>query len=170
MIIQSFFFFFLLIKDIVNSLHINAISFNYINENDNLLPLLDDFLEYSENEGLNITVSLNTISFSNNKSFLRDYGTMLDYLFRKKSDKYDLFFFDAIYTYRFSSYLENLETWLPEEHLQMYDSGIAPIYCLNTLNQYISLVNRKIYIYSFYYIYIYIFFITYLIIYICYIF
>jgi len=50
---------------------------------------------------------------------------MLEHLFKKRSDKYDVILYDNMYSPRYGPYLEDLEKWLPKEHLAMYADGIT---------------------------------------------
>ncbi|ORX59104.1 hypothetical protein BCR36DRAFT_276257, partial [Piromyces finnis] len=129
-----------------NAVHLQAIACNHNNENLIISPLIEDFSTYSKNSGLNITLSITFITLSQSNDQNNDYISMIDFLFSRKSNKYDLYFFDAVYSNRYSPFLENLDVWLPSQHLEIFNSGVASKYCLNSKNQFISLVN--IYIYS----------------------
>jgi len=92
-------------------------------------PIVNDFNKFAKENNLNITIKLNLFSLDNATTSVRDYETMLDSLFNKKSDKYDLIYFDNIYTSRFGPDLLDLRDLLPKEHIDMYIEGIANQTC-----------------------------------------
>jgi len=55
---------------------------------------------------------------------------MLESLFQKKSNKYDIYFYDNIYTTRFEPHLLNLKKVIPEELIDLYKPGIASKTCV----------------------------------------
>jgi len=101
----------------------NGVRFKY-------LPLINDFNEYSKNNGLNIYLDLTLFSKLNSTGGVEDYEAMLDSMFSKRPDKYDLIFYDHIYTTRFGPHLLNLKEILPQDHIDMYMEGIASQTCV----------------------------------------
>ncbi|ORY61097.1 periplasmic binding protein-like II [Neocallimastix californiae] len=85
--------------------------------------LINKFNEYSIENNLNITLSLNLISKEN--STLTDYELAIESLLLKKSKKYDLLYFDNTYTTTLGRYFLNLEDYIPIEHINNYKDGIA---------------------------------------------
>jgi len=101
-------------------------------------PMIDSFNKYSKQNNLDITLSLDLYSSDNSTTVVTDYESMLDSLFQ--SDSYDLFFYDNIYSVKFSPHLLNLKEWIPEEHINMYAQGIASQSCVHN-NRWVGLVR-----------------------------
>ncbi|KAL6625024.1 hypothetical protein U3516DRAFT_823967 [Neocallimastix sp. 'constans'] len=98
--------------------------------------MIDSFNKYSKQNNLDITLSLDLYTSDNSTSVVTDYESMLDSLFQ--SDSYDLFFYDNIYSVKFSPHLLNLKEWIPEEHINMYAQGIASQSCVHN-NRWVGL-------------------------------
>jgi len=117
-------FLFVLIN-IGNAVDINAIALS-VNGGGNFYgSMVDDFNRYSKNNNLDITLNLNLLSFSNATSTVTDYESELKDLFQRKSKKYDIIFYDNIYSQRFGSYLVDLKNILPKNHIDMYMNEIT---------------------------------------------
>eukprot|EP00833_Pecoramyces_ruminatium_P000409 jgi/Orpsp1_1/1174441/evm.model.c7180000050111.1 len=63
-----------------------------------------------------------------------DYGSMVESLLKRKSKKYDLFFYDNTYTPKFGPYLLNLNEWVSESHIKMFDQSIISQTCMHNDN------------------------------------
>ncbi len=50
-------------------------------------------------------------------------------MYKKHSTKYDLIFYDFSDLKKFDRYFLDLNKWLPEEHIKMYDSKILSKKC-----------------------------------------
>ncbi|ORX85084.1 periplasmic binding protein-like II [Anaeromyces robustus] len=116
--------------DIAKSVNINAIIFSECGAYYVFSDMVNDFNKYSKDNDLNININLNSITRANFTHAVEDYESLLDYLFKKKSNKYDLILFDSIYKLRFGPHLLNLKDRLPEEHVKMYMEGIANQTCI----------------------------------------
>ena len=79
---------------------------------------------------MDIYINLNVFSSNNSTSLIGDFGTTLESLFKKKSDKYDIIFFDNVYPIRFGPYLLDFKKVFPEEHIALYSSGVASKTCI----------------------------------------
>eukprot|EP00833_Pecoramyces_ruminatium_P001998 jgi/Orpsp1_1/1176030/evm.model.c7180000056135.1 len=90
---------------------------------------INDFNKYSKKNNLNIYINLNLVSSTNFTRHVVDYEELLDGIFKKKTKKYDIIFYDNIYKTRFSSNLLDLKKLLPKEHIDMYMEGIANQTC-----------------------------------------
>jgi len=112
-------------------LEINAISTNANGIRISFAPMINDFNEYSRNNGLNVTLNLILFTKENSTTEVKDYQAQLDSLFSKGSNKYDLIFYDHIYTSKFGPHLLDLNKLnIPKEHLDMYMDGIASRTCV----------------------------------------
>jgi len=58
-----------------------------------------------------------------------DYGSSVEYLLNKGSTKYDIIFYDTMYTPQYSSHLLDLSKYLPKEHISLYSNGVANLTC-----------------------------------------
>lgn len=110
-------------------------------------PCVNDFNEYAKENNLNITLQLNLFSELNSTATVRDYETSIDSLFQRKSSKYDLIFYDNIYSKRFGSHLINLNDILSKDHIDMYMEGVASQTCFYE-NKLVGLVITLYIIYS----------------------
>ncbi|OUM58458.1 hypothetical protein PIROE2DRAFT_16247 [Piromyces sp. E2] len=114
-------------KDIVE---LEALAFSMNGGSYIYSPMINDFNKYSEKNNLNIKIHLNLFSELNSTALVKDYETMLDSLFSRKSEKYDLIFYDNIYSLRFGLHLIDLYEIMPQEHIDMYMEGIAKETCI----------------------------------------
>lgn len=90
---------------------------------------MSDFNDYAKEHNLDATIKTTTYTIANCSSEVDDYGSILEHLLKKKSQKYDLIVFDNMYSPRYAPYLEDLSEWLPKDHMDMYTSGIANKTC-----------------------------------------
>ena len=67
---------------------------------------------------------------TNSSGYITDYGEMLETVLKKKKPKYDLFFYDYIYSQKFGQYLLDLEEWIPKKHIDLYNEKILKDTCL----------------------------------------
>jgi len=88
-------------------------------------PMVSDFNQYSKNNGYNITIDLTYLSRLNSTATVKSYEETLESLFNRKSDKYDIIFYDNIYTSHFEPYLLDLQDVLSKEHIDLYIPGIT---------------------------------------------
>ncbi|KAL6590477.1 periplasmic binding protein-like II [Neocallimastix californiae] len=117
-------------KKIGKTVTINIIAFTQNGGNLLYSPMVNDFNKYSIDNNLNIKLKLNLFSELNSTIITTDYESTLDSLFQRKSNKYDLIFFDNIYIKRFGPYLLNLKNVLPKDHIDMYMEGVAKQTCM----------------------------------------
>ncbi|OUM60623.1 hypothetical protein PIROE2DRAFT_13569 [Piromyces sp. E2] len=106
------------------SITIDAIAFTYFESNEIFSSLVKDFNEYSEENNLDIYLKLNLLSPLNSTVHNSDYGSSIYSLLQKKSDKYDLYFYDNVYSSKFGSHFYDLNDILPKEHIDMYEYEI----------------------------------------------
>ncbi|KAG4100518.1 periplasmic binding protein-like II [Neocallimastix lanati (nom. inval.)] len=92
--------------------------------------MANEFNKYSIKNQLNITIEVNYFSRLNSTGYVDDYATMLEILVKQKKPKYDLYFYDNVFSIKYGPYLEDLRKWIPSEHFEIYESGIAPKSCV----------------------------------------
>ncbi|ORX85071.1 hypothetical protein BCR32DRAFT_242069 [Anaeromyces robustus] len=117
-------------KTIVQSININAFLFSDNDAFTAFSDIVNDFNNYSKINNLNIFVNLNALSKANFTIAHENYEAFLDYLFTKKSNKYDLIVYDNMYKTRYGSHLLDLKNLLPEEHINMYMEGVSNQTCI----------------------------------------
>ena len=103
-------------------------------------PMVNDFNAYAKEKGLNIKLDLILFTSENSTIEVKDYEAQLDSIFSRRSNKYEIIFFDNIYTSKFGPHLLDLrELNIPKEHLDMYLDGIASRTCVHN-NRVVGLV------------------------------
>lgn len=85
--------------------------------------------DYAKENGIDIELLVNSYSSLNSTTSFDDFGNSMEYLLNKGNKKYDIFFFDPMFTKKYSPYFVNLEEYLPKEHMDLYSKGIAPKIC-----------------------------------------
>jgi len=110
-------------------------------DNDDLFKRVnEEFNKYSLEKQLNITLNVITYTTSNTTNFEKEYGATIDQLLYKRSKKFDVFFYDVVYTKRYSNYLLDLYSWFPREHIELYSKGVALKTCTSN-GKWIGLVS-----------------------------
>jgi len=100
------------------------------------------FNEYSEKNNLNIILNLNLFTPLNSTIQMKDYGTTVEALLSKKTDKYDIFFYENIYISRYANHFINLKGRVSKEIMDLYSSDLN--YKLCTIDdRWVGLVNIK---------------------------
>lgn len=111
--------------------------------------MVDDFNRYSEKQELDIHLDMVLFSDLNTTYALDEYGSTIESLLLKKSDKYDIFCYDPVYNYKYKPNVFEIkkifEKYNMGDHLNLYNKGDAVKTC--TLDgDWIGLVNIHIYI------------------------
>ncbi|KAL6631985.1 periplasmic binding protein-like II [Neocallimastix sp. 'constans'] len=86
--------------------------------------MINKFNNYSKENNLNITLHFNYYSRINSTNNVGDYESQLDILFNRHSQKYDIIFYDNIFSRRYGPHLLNLKELLPNEHINLYSDNI----------------------------------------------
>ncbi|ORX82994.1 periplasmic binding protein-like II [Anaeromyces robustus] len=111
------------------NINIKAVSLLYTGDEEFFSVLENDFNKYSEENNLGINISFVFYTVENSTLFASDYSGTIQYLLNKKSTKYDVIFYDVMYSPRFASYFIDLKDYLPKDHIDIYSKGIAPNIC-----------------------------------------
>ena len=92
--------------------------------------IVKSFNEYSKEH--NMDIHLNMVLFTDKNTTLEydSYASTIEYIMKKKSNKYDIFVYDPLNIKRYSPYLEDLSKWLPKEHIDKYRAGDSGKICL----------------------------------------
>ena len=137
---------------------LNALAFSVVEEIQIYSYLINYFNDYSIKNNLNITLNLNLLTPKNSTVNRDEFFSLIDSFLQKKSNKYDIYFYDNIYTPKFEPYFLDLNKLLPKEHINLYKS-IENYESYSYNNKLVGLVNlliiiiflfQKKYIYIFY--------------------
>ncbi|ORX81963.1 periplasmic binding protein-like II [Anaeromyces robustus] len=105
----------------VISIKIHALAYDFVTEESIYGQFINEFNRYSKEQNLDIDVKLIIVSPSNSTTLIDDYGSTIDILLQKKSEKYDIIFFDSIYIHKFGSHFIDLSEWIPEKHINKFN-------------------------------------------------
>ncbi|ORX80129.1 periplasmic binding protein-like II [Anaeromyces robustus] len=108
---------------------IDAIAFTYDVSGEVYSFIVNEFNKYSKENNLNVTLKLNLITPSNSTGDINDYGSMVEQLLTKKTTKYDLYFYDNIYSTRFGQHFVSLDKILDKEHINLYNKDVISLSC-----------------------------------------
>ncbi|ORX82973.1 periplasmic binding protein-like II [Anaeromyces robustus] len=103
---------------------LNALAYSFEEEDILYTPLIKKFNEYSKNNNLNITLNLNLFSPSNSTIEANDFGTTVEALLSRKTNKYDIYFYDNVYTKKYGKHFINLEEKIPKDHMELFSSDL----------------------------------------------
>jgi len=113
----------------VVGLELNAIAYFVDGNNQIYTPIVNAFNEYAEMEELDIHVNLNFFSPQNSTVESEDFEATVESLLKKPGEKYDIYFYDSLYTQIYAPYLYNLRELLPDDYIDIYDSNILSETC-----------------------------------------
>ncbi|KAL6625309.1 periplasmic binding protein-like II, partial [Neocallimastix sp. 'constans'] len=88
-----------------------------------------DFNNYAIENSLDIQLNVTLYTFNNSLDLENDYRSTIEYIQNNDSTKYDIYFFDIIYSSKYYEILLELDDVIPESHFLLYSSGIAPYIC-----------------------------------------
>jgi len=91
--------------------------------------MVNDFNNYAKKNNLDVELTITLYCNTNSSLLVGDFGTEIEYLLQKHSDKYDFFFYDNMYSPRFSPYFIDISEYLDEKHMNLYNSSIAKDFC-----------------------------------------
>eukprot|EP00833_Pecoramyces_ruminatium_P014442 jgi/Orpsp1_1/1188474/evm.model.d7180000065132.1 len=104
--------------------------------------LTNDFNQYSKKNNLDIKLEMILFTESNSTTGRDTYSSTIDAYLQKKSNTFDLYVYDPIFTRRFSSHFLDLKEWVEDDHLKLFMDGDA--YQLSSYNG--KLVSLPIFI------------------------
>jgi len=98
--------------------------------------ITNDFNDYAEKNNLDIKIHFTVLGPTNSTKSVNDFKSVIDTMHHKHSTKYDLIFSKLSSDLKnFDHYFLDLNKWLPEEHIKMYDPEVLSTRCTvnNTL-------------------------------------
>ncbi|OUM68823.1 hypothetical protein PIROE2DRAFT_3341 [Piromyces sp. E2] len=121
---------FLLLKETsCQKIVLNAVALS-LNENNHIYSsLISEFNKYSDINNLGVKVKLNVFTLRNSTSIADNFETMIETLLIRKSTKYDLYFYDQIYSNKLGQFFIDLNKYLDVNHIKMFDQNIIEQTC-----------------------------------------
>jgi len=110
------------------AIKINSVGLVY-EDNESYTPMAKIWNDYAKENGIDIELLVTTYSVANSSLNVDNFGMSMEYLLKKETKKYDIFFYDTMYSRRYSPYFLDLKEYLPKEHMKLYSNGIAPQIC-----------------------------------------
>jgi len=105
----------------IKCIDINAISFD-VDSNGSFLKLVNDFNRYSKNNNLDINLEL-ILFTSENATVSNDGGKVtIQSLLQSRSSKYDIYFFHYSNVHEFSEHLMDLNGYISQETIDLYNT------------------------------------------------
>jgi len=150
-IYKCLYYIYLIIKNKKNEVYskkvvLNAVAYADNGENSLYLTMADDFNKYAEEKKLDISINMNIYKSYENFTNQESFATAVDQLLKKKSNKYDLYYYDNAYTPKYGKYLLDLRNYLSKEHIDMYQQTLLEETC-EYENKLVGLV-KYLYIYN----------------------
>eukprot|EP00833_Pecoramyces_ruminatium_P008684 jgi/Orpsp1_1/1182716/evm.model.c7180000082382.1 len=102
----------------------------YSGNSDLITPIVAEFNNFSKENNLDIEFSVEVFTTDNTTLAALGYESTIDYLLEKHSKKYDIIYYDVMYSPKYSPYFIDLSQYLSEDHIKMYSSGVAPDLCV----------------------------------------
>ncbi|ORX82997.1 periplasmic binding protein-like II [Anaeromyces robustus] len=109
-------------------INLKIVAFYYEGDLEIFELMKNDFNKYSEENNLDIEVSYVYYSSENCTIYTADYGSTIEHILKKKSEKYDIYYYDVMYSPRYSQYFIDIKDYIPE-HIKLYSPGIASDIC-----------------------------------------
>ena len=108
---------------------INIIAFTVEQNGPMLEAYVEGFNQYTMENNIDITADINLMTINSVANSLANSYLMIESLLKKKTNKYDIYFYDVSYGKQYSPYLLDLREVLPEEHINMYNELILKEIC-----------------------------------------
>jgi len=94
---------------------INIIAFTVEQNGPMLEAYVEGFNQYTMENNIDITADINLMTINSVANSLANSYLMIESLLKKKTNKYDIYFYDVSYGKQYSPYLLDLREVLPEE-------------------------------------------------------
>ncbi|OUM60635.1 hypothetical protein PIROE2DRAFT_13540, partial [Piromyces sp. E2] len=108
---------------------LNAVAYSDNEHNEIYSSIINDFNEYSEENNLNITININVHTNADYTNF-ESFANSVESLLLKKTNKYDIYYYDNAYTVKYGPHLLDLKKHLPKEHIEMYNADVLEKTCV----------------------------------------
>jgi len=118
------------------------------------------FNEYAKQNNIDIRMEAIVYNIENSTREMDDIWSSIDHLLNKQSTKYDIIFYDVIYSQRYSQHLLDLKKWLSEKHMNLY-SGVTAKEVGKVDDKWVGLVGISFYFILFIFFFFFFFFFFY---------
>jgi len=119
---------------------LKAIALSYYEAEE--FSIVKQFNNFAKENGIDIRVKVDICSQTNSSLFVDDYGSEIEFLMKRKSNKYDIIFYDVMYSPRYAPYFLDLSQYLPKDHMALYSSTVANQTCTYE-GKWVGLVSLK---------------------------
>jgi len=109
---------------------LNGLAFNFDRYNTFYDSVIKEFNKFANETNQDIEIELNLISSDSVGTSLDNSRSMIEAVLKNKADKYDLYFYETTYISLYGSYLLNLNQYLSEDFIDMYDPKLISSLCL----------------------------------------
>jgi len=110
-------------------IQLTALGYSYSEDSQFYTSLIDKFNKYSKDNDLDIEVQLVYLSSVNVTGYYKDYDSFLEALFKKKDDRYDIYFYETTDIFNYDKYMIDLNEFISEENLNIFDPEIIHDMC-----------------------------------------
>eukprot|EP00833_Pecoramyces_ruminatium_P007996 jgi/Orpsp1_1/1182028/evm.model.c7180000079572.2 len=118
------------------TIELSACAYSIESTGDTFKLYVNGFNNYAKKNNIDVKVNLNLISNTNFTYSIDNYNEMVESLLKKKSNKYDIYFYDYSYSFKYCPYLLDLQNGIPKSHIDMYDKHILDLSCYCSGNKY----------------------------------
>jgi len=98
---------------------------SYIEKDQYLVDITNDFNEFSEQNDLNITLHRVSITPANTTFEVDDYAYNVKNILSKNLTTYDIFMANTIHTEYYGKYLADLKDYISSDLIEKYTKGIS---------------------------------------------
>jgi len=98
------------------------------------------FNEYCQQNGLNYSLDLYVLNQKTSTQVVDDYGSTINALTNRRSTEYDIFYYYSAYSQKYGDHFLNLEEYLSDEYIEVYDKSILDETCTSKDNKLVGLV------------------------------
>jgi len=105
------------------------LGYSYSEDSQFYTSLINKFNKYSKDNDLDIEVQFVFLSSVNVTGYYKDYDSFLEALFKKKDDRYDIYFYETTDIFNYDKYMIDLNEFISEENLNMFDQKIIQDFC-----------------------------------------
>jgi len=106
---------------------LNAVALSYLSDKN--FPVINIFNDYAKEHNIDISIKIDIYTPLNSTTNTEDFGSEIEYLLKKKKNKYDIILYDTIYSPRYAPYFIDLKDYIPKEHIDLYSSTFANQTC-----------------------------------------
>jgi len=114
---------------VIKAIVINALIYTYSDKEPIYTSLAKDFNEYSKEMKLDIELNLVALTQLNSTTYIGNYSSMIETLIKKRSKKYDIYFYYGSYTEEYGMHFEDLKGYLSQEFINNFEQETIESVC-----------------------------------------